>query len=199
MFRAAENLTPELKKKRRKKYGFLTLSPSSNASPSSPAAVAVMAVALSLATYLYNSYIRFHNGEPVISTSVGRLQGNFAKSREGRTYYEFLGVPYAEPPLGNLRFEVCPNYLCSQFRPANHFVFVNTDKKCVVFIQRPVAAKPWKGIRSAKDYGPPCMQLEVMVTARVQGDENCLFLNIFTPLKSQKLLPVLVFLHGGCK
>lgn len=43
------------------------------------------------------------------------------------------------------------------------------------------------------------MQLEVMVTGRVQGDENCLFLNIFTPLKTTKLLPVMVFIHGGCK
>lgn len=75
--------------------------------------------------------------------------------------------------------------------------------------QRPVPPAPWKGIRSAKQYGSVCMQLEVMVTARVQGDENCLFLNVFTrqlgngreagsgSLKRVKLSPVIVFLHGG--
>lgn len=75
-------------------------------SSSSPAVVAVMAVALSLATYLYNS-LMFHGSDPVVPTSLGLVQGSLAHSREGRPYYEFLGLPYADSPVGHLRFEVC--------------------------------------------------------------------------------------------
>ena len=44
---------------------------------------------------------------PTIRTSLGRLAGIRLKSRGGREYFGFYNVPYAEPPLGELRFMVC--------------------------------------------------------------------------------------------
>lgn len=53
----------------------------------------------------------------------------------------------------------------------------------------------WAGIRKADAYGPDCIQTDDGV---VEGSEDCLYLNVWTPsLKPKKLLPVMVFIHGG--
>jgi hypothetical protein len=77
---------------------------------------AVMAVALSLATYLYNSVLsgpasalishRIGRDEPVLQISTGAIRGKYGVSREGREFVEFLGIPFAKPPINELRFEV---------------------------------------------------------------------------------------------
>jgi len=87
---------------------------------------AVMAVALSLATYLYNSFLngpgsllisnRSGRDEPVLSISTGVIRGRYGVSREGREYAEFLGIPFAQPPLNDLRFEVHPFVASGQFK-----------------------------------------------------------------------------------
>jgi hypothetical protein len=41
-----------------------------------------------------------------VDTNYGRLRGTKTVARDGRPYIEFLGIPYAEPPVGDLRFEV---------------------------------------------------------------------------------------------
>lgn len=43
------------------------------------------------------------NAQPLIQISQGKLKGTFLKSRSGRKYSAFLGIPYAQPPIGNLR------------------------------------------------------------------------------------------------
>ncbi len=84
----------------------------------------------------------------------------------------FRGLPYAAPPVGENRW-----------RPP-----------------QPVA--PWNGVRDAAFFGSPAPQtLETRVggDSRAIGDEDCLFLNVWTP--SDRLpgerLPVMVFIHGG--
>jgi len=42
----------------------------------------------------------------ILNTSQGALQGTIEKSRADRQFFAFYGIPYAEPPLGELRFEV---------------------------------------------------------------------------------------------
>jgi hypothetical protein len=67
----------------------------------------LLAVLILLLAYGYNAY-RTKNKElsPVVETKVGQVQGFVSVSRGGRKYYEFLGLPYAQPPVGELRFEV---------------------------------------------------------------------------------------------
>jgi len=51
----------------------------------------------------------FHSGSdarPQVHTSLGKLQGVWMTSELGSRYAAYLGVPYAQPPLGKLRFEV---------------------------------------------------------------------------------------------
>ncbi len=45
-----------------------------------------------------------HNTE--IETRLGRLKGYIRRSRKGRNYVSFYKVPYAKPPIGELRFKV---------------------------------------------------------------------------------------------
>lgn len=102
----------------------------------------------------------------ILSTKQGILEGTVSRSRWGRTFYSFYGIPYAEPPIGELRFE------------------------------NPVPAKSWKGIRDGTTLPPPCLQY--FLGEDIVGQEDCLYLNVYTPkITNQTLLPVMVFIYGG--
>ena len=84
---------------------------------------------------------------------------------------EFKGIPFAEPPIGTLRWSP------------------------------PQPVKNWSGVRQAKGFGPRCMQQPLFgdMNFRSNGmSEDCLYLNVWTPAKSaQERLPVLVYFFGG--
>ncbi|ODM98842.1 Venom carboxylesterase-6 [Orchesella cincta] len=60
------------------------------------------------------------------------------------------------------------------------------------------AAPPikWDGIREATSFGDRCMQFDKN-THKVIGSESCLVLNIYRPMEMEKVLPCLVYIHGG--
>lgn len=118
---------------------------------------------------------------PVVQTESGKVQG-----LEQGGIDAFLGVRYAAPPLGDLRF------------------------------QPPAKPEAWEGVADATGYGAPCMQLysasgpnESEMTRRIQAifptsteakmdNEDCLFLNVWTPAAGDgKKRPVMVWFHGG--
>lgn len=55
--------------------------------------------------------------------------------------------------------------------------------------------EPWIDIRNVTEFGPNCLQLSNF--DRVQGSEDCLYLNIFTPFRINALFPVVIYIHGG--
>ena len=83
----------------------------------------------------------------------------------------FRGIPYAQPPMGELRWKP------------------------------PQPVKPWKGIRPALVSGPSAPQTPSTmggITEEDWQDEDCLYLNVWTPAKSEaEALPVMVWIHGG--
>jgi para-nitrobenzyl esterase len=99
---------------------------------------------------------------PVV-TAQGPVEG-FAKN--GVT--QFLGIPYAKPPVGELRW-----------RP-------------------PEPAPKWTAVRQAKSFGPSCAQITTLgpFAGPANNNEDCLYLNVFTPDLKAKL-PVLLWIHGG--
>lgn len=99
----------------------------------------------------------------VVSTTGGDLRG-FAASEDT---WQFLGIPYAKPPLGELRW-----------RP-------------------PVAAEPWSGVREAVSWADQSAQDMALEAVNKGGmSEDSLYLNITAP-KEASGLPVMVWFHGG--
>ncbi len=85
-----------------------------------------------LIAYGYNLYTNKKEPSPIIATKLGKIQGITSTSREGRQLYEFLGVPFAQPPVGQLRFE------------------------------SPQPVKPWDGVKDASELGSQCSQLQLI-------------------------------------
>lgn len=52
-------------------------------------------------------FIFINYGEGIlVETKQGQVRGQIEISRGGRNFYAFYGIPYAEPPIGELRLEV---------------------------------------------------------------------------------------------
>jgi para-nitrobenzyl esterase len=103
-----------------------------------------------------------------IKTDKGKVEGLLTTDGQVRA---FKGIPYAAPPVGNLRW------------------------------QAPQPAAKWHGVLSAHDFGHRCIQTNVSadMTFRDPGpSEDCLTLNVWTPANAQPgSLPVMVWIYGG--
>lgn len=102
----------------------------------------------------------------VIKLADGPIQGSMTDTGNGR---QFLGIPYAKPPVGDLRWKA------------------------------PQKPDPWTAVRDATKFGKRCAQLmSPTLQNAASNDEDCLYLNVWTPLPAPKQpLPVMVWIHGG--
>ena len=115
------------------------------------------------------------------ATKFGTVDGIDRSATTGT--YAWLGIPYAEPPVGARRWAP------------------------------PVDPAPWTGVRAATQFGHGCAQGGRYFSpapndapyglalregfGKPVGDEDCLTLNIWRPADATTRLPVIVFIHGG--
>lgn len=59
-----------------------------------------------LSVILCNVSINACTEEPMVDTHAGKIRGAKVTGSEGDVFCEFKGIPYAKPPLGELRFKV---------------------------------------------------------------------------------------------
>lgn len=116
--------------------------------------------------------------DTVVVTSSGPVQGKRLTTSSG-TVTAFLGIPYAEPPVGSLRF------------------------------QKPHPHQPWNRILEATSFGNSCYQQSLDPSSYERElysgsdstlplSEDCLFLNIWVPHpRPSAPASVLVWIHGG--
>ena len=104
----------------------------------------------------------------IAQTAQGKLEG---RTEDGLAV--FRGVRFAQAPLGQLRFRA------------------------------PQPPESWQGVRSAAEFGPISLQtpndaLDALIGGAPQPqDEDCLYLNVWTPGLDDAARPVMVWIHGG--
>lgn len=102
---------------------------------------------------------------PIVTIRSGRLSG----TRGSNGTRVWRGIPYAQPPVGELRGRA------------------------------PRASVSWTETRSATTFGSEAVQQGLgPIPAQVAGSEDCLYINVWAPEQpSEKARPVLVWIHGG--
>ncbi|XP_051025139.1 pyrethroid hydrolase Ces2e-like [Acomys russatus] len=117
---------------------------------------------------------------PIRNTHMGQVRGSLVHVKDTEAgVHTFLGIPFAKPPVGALRFAP------------------------------PEAPEPWSGVRDGTSHPAMCLQdidslnlenLKIkMGTSPVSMSEDCLYLSVYTPAHAHEgsKLPVMVWIHGG--
>lgn len=102
-------------------------------------------------------------GMGLVQVAGGRISGFLEDG-----VWAYLGIPYAAPPVGDLRW------------------------------REPQPVEPWEGVLSCCEFGPACPQPETPIYDVGVTSEDCLQLNVWTPAASpEERLAVMVWIHGG--
>ncbi|KAF7639969.1 hypothetical protein Mgra_00000412 [Meloidogyne graminicola] len=105
----------------------------------------------------------------IIQTKFGKIQGFKYKLSNEKWADIFLGIPFAKPPIGELRFE------------------------------NPQPPETWEGILNCSEFGLSSISVDLKSFKTSKYSEDCLTLNIFCPseISSSSPLPVFFYIHGG--
>ena len=111
------------------------------------------------------------SAQDLVETTLGPVLGSVRATSEGRRYRSWQGIPFAAPPVGELR------------------------------LVPPQQPQPWTEVKDLSgDSAVMCPQLSETVSGDLLGQEDCLYLNIYSPVQDpadRALLPVMVYIYGG--
>jgi para-nitrobenzyl esterase len=128
------------------------------------AALAALALSYAATASGEDLFANVKSGKPeIVKISDGALKGYAANGIS-----TFLGIPFAAPPIGVLRWKP------------------------------PAAPAKWTDTRDAGSFGPSCVQTNTYGVMAVRStNEDCLYLNVFAPTTGRsKLRPVMVWIAG---
>ena len=94
------------------------------------------------------------------AATVATINGPVQGMVEASGVHSFKGIPYAAPPVGDLRF------------------------------REPQPVVSWQGVRKAQAFGPRAMQLPIYSDMKFRSDgvsEDCLYLNVWTPARKEAI------------
>ena len=101
--------------------------------------------------------------DPQVRLTSGSVRG---RTEDGLAV--FRGMPFARPPVGELR------------------------------LAAPMPVEPWQGLREAVAFGPPPPQTRLLATAAARdAEDDWLTVNVWSPGPGAARLPVMVWIHGG--
>lgn len=109
---------------------------------------------------------------PNVCMDCGCIQGTYMNDTRHQPFDAFLGIPFAQPPVGSLRF------------------------------RNPLPIRRWEGVLDTSNPKPDCIQMNTLVPgAPISGEEDCLYLNIYRPKTTNEavvsLKPVMIYIFGG--
>lgn len=103
----------------------------------------------------------------IVEIEDGLIEGTIMETRSGVPFNAFLGIPFAEPPIGELRF-----------RP-------------------PVPNQPWEGVLNCTTFGPICIQYGGGIFMSEDCLQLNVFTKNLPSNDTVELKPVIVYIHGG--
>jgi carboxylesterase type B len=120
---------------------------------------------------IFISYVKINAKSVSVSVKNGIINGK-TEIIDDKHVNVFLGIPYAEPPVHDLRFK------------------------------KPMPIKKWTQPIDATKWPNPCYQLPLIIISMKNNNfsEDCLYLNIWSPISSQSddsLKAVMFFIHSG--
>nr|XP_034378066.1 pyrethroid hydrolase Ces2e isoform X3 [Arvicanthis niloticus] len=121
------------------------------------------------------------SASPIRNTHTGQVRGSLVHVKDtDSSVHTFLGIPFAKPPVGPLRFAP------------------------------PEAPESWSGVRDGTSHPAMCLQNDYLMGSEnlkmmkwilppISMSEDCLYLNIYAPAHAREgsNLPVMVWIHGG--
>ncbi|MFK7734332.1 MAG: carboxylesterase/lipase family protein [Pseudomonadales bacterium] len=119
---------------------------------------------------------------PVVETTSGPIQGQTSAKHPSVT--EYLGIPFAKPPQGELRWRAPqPLERRQTLLKANKFGPACTQSRASV--------EWYEDVATAFGHGPE------VAPQLPDISEDCLYLNVWAPANARDALPILVWIHGG--